>query len=61
MGQVVNLFQLAQPGALEGLSVPFEQRGWDDEVRQPAVSIALVLMSTVSTLFVITSALRWMF
>jgi len=61
MGQVVNLFQLAQPGSHEGLSVPVEQSGWDDEVRQPAVGIALVLMSTVGPLFVITSALRWMF
>ena len=61
MGQVVNLFQLAHPSSGEGLAAPIERNEWDDELRQPLVGIALVLLSSVGTLFMLTSALRWIF
>ncbi len=61
MSQTINPFQFAQPACREDLPAPVRQDDWDDEVRQPAVGVALLLLSTVGTVFMITSAIQWIF
>ncbi len=61
MSQTINPFQFTQPTSRTASPAPVGQDDWDDEVRQPAVGVALLLLSTAGSLFMITSAIRWIF
>ncbi len=61
MSQAINLFQFVPAPDYRNSVAGVSPTDWDDDLRQPAVGAVLGMLSMATSVFMIVSAIRWVF
>ncbi len=61
MSPTINLLQFAQGLRRRNLASARIGEQWDDNLRQPGVGVALAMLSSVVSVFMITNVIHWIF